>query len=157
MSVQAAMDQLRHQIEGMTVECPCVACKSIVDEERHGKDCVCSGTNHIPDPRFAGLLEVVRECFPMCKRGCLSCTESVRCSHFPNPRFVTRSWEGMPPKALEGSLYHATFRLWQSERLAPPHWGVCVSILGGCLRREGDTREAAIAAVIEALGQRGGG
>ena len=100
-SIYPLVREIRRLAERRTVEC------RHHNEER--EDCPkCGSSGRLPDPAFAGLLDVVRE---QCFHDYHNCTTldwfpPKDCPKCLGTSFATRKWEGMPRGALAGALYH---------------------------------------------------
>ena len=99
--LQSLLDELREVLDGKVVECKHdkVQAWDIPGVSDRCPDC--EGEDHIPNPAYDGLREVVRE----------------KQWHGDHYETVPRSWEGMPIGALEGSLR------WN----LPPGWRLSVT------------------------------
>lgn len=165
------LNQLRERVEQETVECPCVTlgfgedymCDKCADhyaakpdEPYHSEECLkCNGSGRIPNPAYAGLLEVLSQRCDNRRFADPSLTSLLKdypdhfnsCPACHGTNRVTRSWEGCRPGALAGALFRATVDLnWFSPRL-----------MGWYLYSKSDPDLAAVTAVMEALdGTRGG-
>ncbi len=153
---QQQLDELRRLVE--REKCPeCHGAKMM--EVQAGVYCwKCHGTGL--NQAYAALLEVVRE--PK------TCTHSELVDDVPifyKPskcpgchgsgilRYITRSIEGWPPKALEGALAYGIDHIIENYDNST-RWTRCYAQLIDMIDANGDTRLAALAAVKEALGGR---
>ena len=109
-SIYPLVREIRRLAESRKVKCPGIEIAPGAYSGCEGPpeltDCpVCLGAREIPDPAFAGLLDVVRVSFT-----CAGASWTQ-----------TRNWDGMPKGALAGALIHAVVLL-----LSPDQSSFCM-------------------------------
>ena len=138
-NLQPLLDELSVVLDGKMVECPrkTTFC-------RDGK---------FPDQAYNGLREVVRE-----HVGHKICKDLGRCQLFwrmavgdcEGTGYITRSWENKLDGELEGALIKAVGKVVEYPAYIPGMIELFSTLLQ-LIAQEGDTREAAVQAVLVAL------